>query len=123
MSNWVRACDRILAMDVDVVVPGHGPIADKAAVREMRGYLQFVIDEARKRYDKGMSARDAAFDIPLGRYGDWSDAERIVVTVWNLFEEFKGEHTEPNIFALFEMMADFRDRQRGHAHAHAHPHA
>jgi glyoxylase-like metal-dependent hydrolase (beta-lactamase superfamily II) len=122
VSNWVRACDRILAMDVDVIVPGHGPIADKAAVREMRGYLQFVIDEARKRYDTGMSAREAAFDIPLGRYGDWSDAERIVVTVWNLFEEFKGEHTEPDIFALFEMMADFRDRQRGHAHAHAHPH-
>ena len=27
VSNWVRACDRILAMDVDVIVPGHGPIA------------------------------------------------------------------------------------------------
>ena len=120
VSNWVRACDRILAMDVDVVVPGHGPIADKQAVRDMRGYLQFVIDEARKRYDKGMNARDAAFDIPLGRYADWADAERIVVTVWNLFREFKDEHTEPDIFALFEMMSDFRDRQRGQTHAHAH---
>ncbi len=120
VSNWVRACDRILGMDVDVVVPGHGPIADKTAVREMRGYLQFVIDEARERYDKGMSARDAAFDIPLGQYASLGDAERIVVTVWNLFQEFKGEHTEPDIFALFEMMAAYRDRQRGHAYAHGH---
>ena len=125
VSNWVRACDRILAMDVDVVVPGHGPIADKAVVREMRGYLQFVIDEARRRYDKGMSARDAAFDIQLGRYASLGDSERIVVTVWNLFQEFSGKHTEPDIFALFEMMADYRDRERGHAHAHtrAHRHA
>jgi cyclase len=125
VSNWVRACDRILAMDVDVVVPGHGPIADKAAVREMRGYLQFVIDETRKRYDKGMNARDAAFDLPLGRYADWSDAERVVVTVWNLFQEFSGKRIEPDIFALFEMMADFRDRARGHADQgqHGHRHA
>jgi cyclase len=88
----------------------------------MRGYLQFVIDEARKRYDKGMSARDAAFDIPLGQFASLGDAERIVVTVWNLFQEFKGEHTEPDIFALFEMMAAYRDRQRGHAHEHRHHH-
>lgn len=32
VSNWVRACDRILALDVDVIVPGHGPLADKQAV-------------------------------------------------------------------------------------------
>lgn len=122
VSNWVRACDRILGMDVDVVVPGHGPIADKTVVREMRGYLQFVIDEARKRYDKGMSARDAAFDIPLGQYASLGDAEQIVVTVWNLFQEFRGEHTEPDIFALFEMMSAYRDRQRSHAHVHGHHH-
>ena len=120
VSNWVRACDRILAMDVDVIVPGHGPIADKAVVREMRSYLQFVIDEARKRYDRGMNARDAAFDIVLGRFADLGDSERIVVTVWNLFQEFKGEHAEPDVFALFETMADYRDHQRGHAHVHRH---
>ena len=99
-------------MDVDVVVPGHGPIADKQAVREMKGYLEFVEHEARKRFDKGMSARDAAFDIPLGRYADWGDAERVVVTVNNLFEEFAGKHKEPNIMMLFEQMADFRDKLR-----------
>ena len=25
VANWVAACERILAMDVDTVVPGHGP--------------------------------------------------------------------------------------------------
>lgn len=122
VSNWVRACDRILAMDVDVVVPGHGPITDKAGVRKMRDYLQFVIDEGRKRYDKGMSARDAAFDIPLGQYASWPDSERLVVTVRTLFEDFKGERAPPDIFTLFEQMAAFRATQRGYAQAHAHSH-
>ena len=112
VSNWVRACDRILAMDVDVIVPGHGPIADKQAIREMKGYLEFVEHEARKRFEEGMTARDAAFDIQLGRYADWGDAERIVVTVHNLFEEFAGEHSEPNVLMLFEQMADFRSKVR-----------
>lgn len=78
----------------------------------MKSYLQFVEDEARKRFDKGMNARDAAFDIPLGHYADWGDAERVVVTVRNLFEEFGGEHVEANVLELFEQMADFRDNLR-----------
>jgi glyoxylase-like metal-dependent hydrolase (beta-lactamase superfamily II) len=112
VSNWVAACDKILAMDVDVIVPGHGPICDKQAVRDMKGYLEFVQHEARKRFEKGMDARDAAFDIKLGRYADWGDAERIVVTVLNLYEEFVGQHNAPDVMKLFEQMADYRDKLR-----------
>jgi glyoxylase-like metal-dependent hydrolase (beta-lactamase superfamily II) len=122
VSNWIRACDRILDMDVGVVVPGHGPIADKQVVRDMRGYLQFVSDEARKRYDKGMNAREAAFDIKLGNYANWSDAERIVVTVRTLFEEFKGERIEPDILGLFEQMSQYRDSLHVHGPGCGHSH-
>src|ERR1019366_2959672 len=33
IENWIKACDYILSLDVDVIVPGHGPIAEKPAVR------------------------------------------------------------------------------------------
>ena len=36
VSNWITACDRILAMDVAVIVPGHGPLANLDSVRELR---------------------------------------------------------------------------------------
>ena len=81
VDNWIKACDLILGMDVDVVVPGHGAVADKPVVRGMREYLQYVKDEAFRRFQNGMPAEEAAFDIPLGSYADWGDAERIVVTV------------------------------------------
>ena len=29
VSNWIAACERILAMDLEVIVPGHGPLADQ----------------------------------------------------------------------------------------------
>ena len=38
LGNWVAACDLILGLDVDTVVPGHGPVTDKAGVVEVRDY-------------------------------------------------------------------------------------
>ena len=39
LANWIAACDLMLGMDVDVVVPGHGPVTDKAGVAAVRDYL------------------------------------------------------------------------------------
>jgi len=58
VANWIAACDRIMAMDADVIVPGHGPITDKAGVRRVQDYLAFCDREARKRFDAGLSVRD-----------------------------------------------------------------
>jgi len=123
VANWIAACDRILAMDVDVVVPGHGAVTDKSAVVAMRDYLRFVHDEARTRFDAGMTATEAAFDIPLGSYAKWDDAERIVVTVATLFAGFRGEAMAFEPMPLFEQMARMRHAMgNGHSHgAHAHP--
>ena len=46
LSNWVAACDLMLAMDVDTVVPGHGRVTDKSGVVAVRDYLVFVEAEA-----------------------------------------------------------------------------
>lgn len=105
VDNWIRACERILAMDVEVIVPGHGPLTDKAGVTAVRDYLVYVQTEARKRYDAGMSAMDAAQDIALDDYSSWGDAERIVVNVSTLYREFSGDATPPDIVGLFGQMA------------------
>jgi cyclase len=113
VENWIDACDRILEMDVDHIVPGHGPLTDKAGVRRMRDYLAFVDAEARKRFEAGMSAADAAFDIDLGEYRDWPDFERIVVTVDSLYRHFGGDVKPPDVAALFGMMGRMYRERRG----------
>ena len=104
-SNWLRACDRILALDVETIVPGHGPLTDKKGVAEVKGYLEYVYQEARKRYDAGMSAPEAARDIPLDRYATWQDGERIAVNVVSMYREFSGEQEHPNVLTLMSQMA------------------
>lgn len=105
MSNWLRACDRILEMDVETIVPGHGPITDKKGVAEVKGYLEYIYDEARKRYEAGMPAFEAAKDIPLDRYASWSDGERIVVNVAMIYRELSGDQSHPDMINLFAQMA------------------
>jgi len=105
MGNWLRACDRILDMDVETIVPGHGPITDKKGVTEVKGYLEYIYDEARKRYEAGMPVFEAAKDIPLDRYASWSDGERIVVNVAMIYRELSGDQSHPDTVSLFAQMA------------------
>jgi cyclase len=112
VSNWVDACDRICDMDVDVIVPGHGPVTDKAGVRRVAEYLEFVDAEARKRFEAGLSVRDAAMDIALGDYSSWGDAERIAVNVDTLYREYRGDGVVTPVIELFGLMAEVRDTQR-----------
>jgi cyclase len=113
VANWLAACDRIMAMDVDVIVPGHGPITDKAGVQKVRNYLQYVDQEVRKRYDAGLSVEEAAFDIALGDFDSWLDAERIAVNVDTLYREYSGSKQEPDIVELFVLMAKVDKARRG----------
>ncbi|MEO1168582.1 MAG: MBL fold metallo-hydrolase [Pseudomonadota bacterium] len=108
VSNWIAACDTILAMDVEAIVPGHGPITDKEGVRTVQAYLRYIDDEARKRFDAGLSVRDAAHDIALGDYASWIDAERIAVNVDTLYREYRGDTSPPNIVGLFSLMAELK---------------
>ncbi|HLW00140.1 MAG TPA: MBL fold metallo-hydrolase [Ktedonobacterales bacterium] len=104
-SNWIKACDTILSLDVETIVPGHGPIIDKHGVAQVKGYIEYVFAEARKRYEAGMPAFEAAKDIPMERYATWTDGERIAVNVTSIYRELSGETTRPDIPTLFGQMA------------------
>ncbi len=106
VQNWIDACDKIIAMDVETIVPGHGPITTRAGVEEVRHYLVTIRNEARRRYEAGMTYKEAAFDIALGVFDDWGDRERIIVNCATLFHEF-GVQERPEIAELFAGMAEY----------------
>lgn len=108
ISNWLAACDRIIAMGCDVIVPGHGPLTDAAGVARVADYLRFVTEEATARHAAGMSAADAARDIDLGPYADWLDAERIAINVDTVYGELDPEHASPGVIDLFRQMAQLK---------------
>ena len=106
VDNWIRACDAIAGMQVEIVVPGHGPVCDLEKVRRLREYLAYIEREARARFEAGMGVLEAARDISLADYASWGDAERIAVNVHTLYREFSGNEDPANPVELFGMMAE-----------------
>jgi glyoxylase-like metal-dependent hydrolase (beta-lactamase superfamily II) len=118
ICNWIKACDTILGWDVDIVVPGHGPITDKAGVARFKGYLEYIDREARKRYDAGVGYYEAATQISLDPYADWIDSERIVMNVAALYREY-GAAEKPNPMTLWADMRRFHEAGLCNCHRHA----
>lgn len=122
VANWLAACDRILAMDVDVIVPGHGPLTNKAGAKKMRDYLAYVERETKKRHAAGMDSWQAAQDIALEEFGAWEDPERIAVTVDSIYREINRDDSPRDIMALFDRMAQLDQRYTPHRTCHHHSH-
>jgi glyoxylase-like metal-dependent hydrolase (beta-lactamase superfamily II) len=110
VSNWLAACEHIEQLDVDVVVPGHGPVTDKDGPRQVRRYLEYVREQAAERHRAGMSAEEAALDIDLGPYADWGDRERIVVNVDSIYAELDPGHDRAPAPELLARMGSYLRR-------------
>jgi len=95
VKRWIDVCDRVLDMDVETIVAGHGPISTKDDVRDLRDYLQHVTDEARPLWEAGMDYLSASYKVDLGRWKDREDAERVVVTIQTLFDDFTDAPQRP----------------------------
>ncbi|MAT06348.1 MAG: MBL fold metallo-hydrolase [Acidimicrobiaceae bacterium] len=110
LSNWIAACDLMLGMDIETVVPGHGPVTDEAGITAVRDYLAFVEREAGQRHAAGMDAFDAARDLAaaIGSSEDFSslgEFGRIAVNVEAVYRELDPTHSTPDVVEQFRRMA------------------
>src|SRR5262249_57214278 len=68
VGSWIKAADRLLRFDAEVIVPGHGPVGTRTDLKRMRDYLALVRREAKRRFDAGMPAEAAGARIKTGVY-------------------------------------------------------
>jgi glyoxylase-like metal-dependent hydrolase (beta-lactamase superfamily II) len=122
VENWIAACRYIIALDPEVVVPGHGPITDTTAVANMQSYFEYMRDEARARFDAGMDFETAARDMSLGPFRGWSDPERTVANVFSLYRQWGAEFTPEQQRELFGAMARFHKDLTAHGETCDHAH-
>ena len=109
VRNWIRACDTILGWDVETIVPGHGPICDKQAVQNLRGYFVELDAATRQRYVAGLSEEDTVAELlAAGFFDAWSDAERVVINVNALYREYSGGTLKTDPQELYERIAAYR---------------
>jgi glyoxylase-like metal-dependent hydrolase (beta-lactamase superfamily II) len=110
VASWVDACDRLLALGATTVVPGHGPVGDRRAVEDQRGYFEWLLAEGTPRLTGGMAPLDAARDLRGGPYDGWGEAERLVANLIALARDL-GLGPADDVVTVFESMATLRDER------------
>lgn len=105
-AAWMAALDRLIQLNPDVVVPGHGPLCGIEGLRQMKEYLVYVRSESKRFFDAGVPALQAAKRIDLGPYAKWTQPERIVFNVERAYREFRGEAYDApiDVLTLFRWM-------------------
>jgi glyoxylase-like metal-dependent hydrolase (beta-lactamase superfamily II) len=110
IRNCLNALDRILEMDVDVIVPGHGPVTDKAGIRQLQSYWEFVDLRIRRCFEAGMSAQAAAREIALSPefeqqpFASWNSPERIVVTTHMQYRHYAARTAQLSTLERLNIM-------------------
>lgn len=122
VENWIAACEHIIALDPEVVVPGHGPITDTTAVANLRDYFSYVRDEARARFEAGMGWKEAGRDINMAEYRGWTDPERIVANVFALYRNWGAPLAPEDGRDLFGEMGRYARELAAHGQGCGHDH-
>ncbi len=70
-DEWLRILDRLDTLDVQTVVPGHGPLGTKADFATERVYLQALLKLAGEAVSSGKTAEQTA-DMPIpAEFANW----------------------------------------------------
>jgi cyclase len=108
ITKWVEAIDRVMMMDIDVIVPGHGPVGTKKELAETRAYFETLIPQVHQRFTLGMRPGEAAADLDMGRFSTWTNPERNVWNTVRLYAEFSGTLTpDMDVAGTDRAMADY----------------
>ncbi|KON30816.1 hypothetical protein AC482_02935 [miscellaneous Crenarchaeota group-15 archaeon DG-45] len=87
---WIEAFEALLDMDIEVIVPGHGPLCDKSEIRTQLRWFEAVRDEMGRLIDEGASAEEAAgYDgYPAFYESQWPEWRESSLMHW--YQVWKG---------------------------------
>jgi len=116
VEGWIRALDRLLELDADTFVPGHGPIGTRADVQALRGYWQWLAagcdQEAAAGHGADQAMRALARDPGFGAYAGWINPERLALNVLGRYRDRAGSGpagtSPPARIAMFSKVAELQ---------------
>ena len=61
--EWLEALKAMEAMDVDVLVPGHGKLGDKDSIRQFRDELASLMARIKEKMNQGLGREDVVKEV------------------------------------------------------------
>ncbi len=86
LAEWAATLDQVLKLDFDKVIPGHGPVSDKAGLKAWRDKVAAQADAAKAQIRSGKS-KDDVMAFMTANYG-WGAMNK-QMSLDGLFAEMK----------------------------------
>jgi glyoxylase-like metal-dependent hydrolase (beta-lactamase superfamily II) len=94
VENVVRGLRALLALDAEVFVPGHGPLARRADVVALVDYWERVREALHPCFARGLTPAEAAFAVATSAsfasqsFARWDSPERLMTNAFTLYREW-----------------------------------
>jgi len=81
------------ALDVELICPGHGPLADKGLLTKQKRYFEELRAQVKKGIDGGQKLDEVQAAIDMPWYKEWTgkDAKEIKDNTKHVFDELTGK--------------------------------
>ncbi len=109
VNEWPETLDRVLALDAETFLPGHGePFSDRAPVEAFQALLRELWSQAENLHGQGLSAKEAAEQIdleeqfsawkvnPLGSLPPEQVLQIMTVQVARIYELLENDGEDPH---------------------------
>lgn len=112
LDGVIGAGERILATGAEVFVPGHGPVLDRAGVRDHLDYLEYVRERAHTLHAAGVPASEAARRvIAEARCPELELPERLLITIGTEYRNLDGSEP-PGVLQVMTEVAELAHELR-----------
>ena len=92
-SEWIALLERMEALEVTTVVPGHGEVGDAALIGDVREYLEYVRRRVNEAAASDTSLEDAKLQLEpeiRSRYATWDNEIWIGFAIESFYRERGG---------------------------------
>jgi glyoxylase-like metal-dependent hydrolase (beta-lactamase superfamily II) len=69
VREWPATIERVLALDFDTVIPGHGPVSDREGFKRFQSFLASLWTQTKRVAERGGSLGDALGEVDLAPFG------------------------------------------------------
>jgi glyoxylase-like metal-dependent hydrolase (beta-lactamase superfamily II) len=92
VQQWAKTLDRVLALDFDKVIPGHGPVSDRRGLQQFQRFIAELSELAENATATGMTLSetlasqnlesDAGFKVMSGVFFSGPDRDSVIQRAW-----------------------------------------
>ena len=92
-GSWIHVLEKMQKLDVNMVCPGHGPLANKDVIEKQKRYFAELRQQVKKGIDDGKELKAIITGLDMPWYKEWTgkDAKENRDNVSHVYAELTGK--------------------------------